>query len=356
MKKLAIVVLFAFVSCTSTRTPGLHDRVHALLSGYEKDGFSGTVLVAKDGAIVLHRGYGFANRALGIRNDTRTLFEVASLTKPFTAAAILQLEARGKLSTSDPLEKWLGPFPPAKAGATIHHLATHTGGLVPDGSDLGAGEDREDFLANVKNVAIESVPGEKYRYTNAGYSVLAAVIEKVSGVSYETYLRTNILPRAGLQDVYFRNEAVPADRMALGYLGTPEEAKESVPPPLRWGTRGAGGMITSVENLYRWYVALRGGRVLDAPQVQKMFHPWPTEGYGWHVERDANGRAMIHKGGGMREYATQIIDYPEERLVIVWASNDLRTRWRQTLNRGLAAALLGTTEGPPAARAQALNP
>ncbi|HYC61950.1 MAG TPA: serine hydrolase domain-containing protein [Thermoanaerobaculia bacterium] len=336
MKKLAIVL--AFVGCTSARAPhaDLHDRLHAMLAGYEKDGFSGTVLVAKDGALVLHRGYGFANRERGIRNGTDTLFEVASLTKPFTAAAILQLEAQGKLKTSDPLERWLGPFPPGKAAATIHHLATHTGGLVPDGSDLGSGEDRDQFIAAVKAVAMESAPGGKYRYTNAGYSVLAAVIETVSGDPYATYLRRHIAPRAGLKDMYFRGETVPADRMALGYLGTADEAKHSAPPPLRWGTIGAGGMITTVADLHRWYVALRGGRVLDPPELQKMFHPWPTEGYGWHVERDASGRQMIHKGGGMREYATQMIEYPDDGVLIVWASNDLRTRWRQTLNRGIA--------------------
>lgn len=344
MKKLAILLL-ALAGCTSTNPhAALHDRLQTLLAGYEKDGFSGTVLVAKNGEIVLHRGYGFANRERGIRNGTDTLFEVASLNKPFTAAAILQLEASGKLQTSDPLSRTLGEFPAEKAAATIHHLSTHTGGLVPDGSDLGPGEDRDQFIAAVKAIARESVPGERYRYTNAGYSVLGAIIEKVSGMPYATYIRTNIAPRAGLKDVYFRGEAVPEDRMALGYLGTPEEAKVSVPPPLRWGTIGAGGMITTVADLHRWYVALRGGRVLHAPELQKMFHPWPEEGYGWHVERDANGRQMIHKGGGMREYATQIIEYPDDGILIIWASNDLRTRWRQTLNRGIADVALGRTQ------------
>jgi CubicO group peptidase (beta-lactamase class C family) len=322
MKNLALLLL-VLAGCSSSRP--LDSELHALLSGYEREGFSGTVLVAKDGRIVLHRGYGYADRERGIRNGPRTLFEVASLNKPFTAAAILELEARGVLRTDDPLEKWLGEFPPEKAAATIHHLATHTAGLVPDGSDLGDGATREQFLAAVKAVPRESAPGVRYRYTNAGYSVMAAVVEVASGMPYETYVRRN------RQDLWFRGETVPAGRMARGYIG----AEESAVRPYAWGTRGAGGLITTVENIYRTYLALRAD-----PVYRKMFEPWPEEGYGFHVARDKAGRPMIHKGGGMPQYATQLIDYPEQRVTIVWASNDLGKRWRQTLNEGIAGVVV----------------
>ncbi|HEY0158120.1 MAG TPA: serine hydrolase domain-containing protein [Thermoanaerobaculia bacterium] len=327
MKKL-VVVLLLLAGCTSARPhdSGLQDRLHALLSGYEREGFSGTVLVAKDGRIVLHRGYGFADRERQIRNGPRTLFEIASLNKPFTAAAILQLEEQGVLRTSDPLERWLGPFPPEKAAATIDHLAAHTAGLVPEGTDLGEGEDRDQFIAAVKSVARESAPGERYRYTNAGYSVLAAIVEKASGIPYETFIRTRVLPRAGLENVWFRGETVPANRMARGYVAS----GESTPNPYRWGTRGAGGMITTVENVYRFYLAARA-----EPAYRKMFQPGPRESYGWHVEP-----ARIHKGGGMPQYATQLIHHPAERVIFVWASNDLTKRWRDELNEGIARIAL----------------
>lgn len=320
------IVLLAALLATGCATTATHPELHALLKSYESQGFSGTVLVAKDGRVVLHEGYGFADRERGIRNGRDTLYEVASLNKTFTAAAILQLEAQGALSTNDLLSRHLGPFPPPKDQATIHHLALHTAGLVPEGADLGDGIDRDQFLANVKSVAAESVPGERYRYTNAGYSVLAAIIENVSGVPYETFIRDHVWKG----DVYFRGESTPRP-MALGYIGK----EQSTPPPYRWGTRGAGGMITTVGELYRWHLALHAN-----PVMKKMFEPRPEEGYAWHVERDANGRRMIHKGGGMREYASQIIYYPDDRLVIIWASNDLGKRWRQDLNRGIAAVML----------------
>ena len=344
-----VLIAFIFAGCAST--PPADYPLHRLLSSYEQDGFSGTVLVANDGRILLHRGYGFANRERGIRNDKDTLFEVASIVKTFTSAAILDLEARGVLRTSDPLSRFLGPFPPAKASATIDHLATHTGGLVPEGTDLRCA-DREEFIQDVKSVPLESVPGQAYRYSNAGFSTLAALIEKVSGVSFETYLRENLFARAGLTDAYFRGDAnVPRHRVAVGYGA---DGKPSTPPPYQWGTRGSGGLILTVREVYRWYTALRGGRVIDAKQVWKMFEPRPPprEGYAFHSERDAKGRWIISKGGGMPEYASQILEYPEERVVIIWACNNLDKRWRQAVNRGIAATLFGGDLPPLPADAQ----
>lgn len=324
MRRAFLLLLLA--SGCATRS-----SLDTLMRQYESQGFSGTVLVAKDGRVLLHRGYGLADRARGVRNGTGTLYEIASLTKTFTAAAILQLEAEGKVQEGDPLSRFLGPFPPPKDQATIHHLVTHTAGLVPENHDLGEGIERDAFIDEVKTVAAESVPGERYRYTNAGYSVLAAIIEKVTGMPYETYIRDHIAKPVGVRDLYFRGDPLPP-RFALGYIG----AEQRETSPLRWGTRGAGGMISTVAELYRWHKALRAD-----PRMKKMFvEHTEEEGYAWHVARDESGRRMIHKGGGMSQYATQIIEYPDDGVVIIWACNDLVKRWRQELNRALAAAVL----------------
>lgn len=328
MRFLFAAVLLLATACRSSVPVR---ELHTLLRGYEAEGFSGVVLVAKDDRIVLHEGYGLADKERGIRNTPETRFEVASLTKTFTAAAILHLESRGLLRTSDLLSQHLGPFPSAKNAATIHHLATHTAGLVPDGTDLGDGSDREQFLANVKSVPAESAPGERYRYTNAGYSTLAAIVEKVSGQSFESYVREHLFPRA-----WFRGER-DEPLLAKGYGA---EGTLSTPPAYRWGTRGSGGMIMRVADLYDWHRALHGGRVLDKTQHAKMFYPWPEEGYAWHVERDPAGRRLFRKGGGMPEYASQILYYPDERVVIIWTSNDLKKRWRQTLNKEIPRVVL----------------
>lgn len=150
------------------------------MTGFSKEGYSGAVLVAQNGEIILHKGYGLADRERRIQNTPSTLFHVASVGKIFTAAAVLKLEMQGKLKTSDLISKYLGEFPKEKSGATIHHLLTHTAGLTVDGSTPDYSS-RKAFVQSVKDAPVESKPGEKYRYTNAGYIVLAAIVEEVSG-------------------------------------------------------------------------------------------------------------------------------------------------------------------------------
>ncbi|HEX8170274.1 MAG TPA: serine hydrolase domain-containing protein [Thermoanaerobaculia bacterium] len=316
------------------RTSELQRKLDSLLRGFESNGYSGSVLVAKDGEIVLHEGYGFADRERGLRNEAETRYEIASLTKTFTAAAVLQLESAGRLRTSDRLSRFLGPFPDEKAAATIHHLATHTAGLVREGTELASGPDRERFVESVKRTAVESPPGAHYRYTNAGYSMLAAVVEKASGTPFEDYVRAHLIAPAGLQHTGFRTDAQP---VAAGYAGN----KRVEPEPYEWGLRGAGGMISTVGDLYRWHRALHEGDVVTPQARAKMFQAWPEEGYGWHVTHDTAGRRFIHKGGGMTGFASQILDYPDDRVVIVWTCND-PGQWRQTLNRELTSAVIGT--------------
>jgi CubicO group peptidase (beta-lactamase class C family) len=318
----------------------LGQKLHEVLRRYHDYGLSGTVLVAKDGSVVLHEGFGLADRERRIPNGLDTRFEIASLTKTFTAAAILRLEMAGRLATDDRIEKHLGPFPPAKSRATLHHLLTHTAGLVREGTDVET-PDRETFIKMMKDAPLESAPGERYRYTNAGYSVLAAVVERVSGETYESFVRRELFAPAGLETAAFRGER-PADdpRLAWGYLGALDHVERRPRQPLPWGTRGAGGMVMTVGDLYKWYLALRGDRVLSPAARAKAFHAWPTEGYGWHVGQ-VRGRDVIQKGGGMPDFASHLAHYPNEGLVVIFATNDLRQRWRQTLLQALPAVAFG---------------
>jgi CubicO group peptidase (beta-lactamase class C family) len=315
-------------------------RLDELLRRYHEYGFSGTVLVARNGTVVLHEGFGFSDKERRIPNGTDTRFEVASLTKTFTAAAVLRLEMAGRLHTEDRIEKYLGPFPPAKARTTLHHLLTHTAGLLPEDTDV-ATPDREAFIKAMKDAPAESAPGERYRYTNAGFSLLAAVVERVAGETYETYVRRELFDRAELGQAGFRGERPDDDPLlAWGYLGGFDRLERRPRQPLLWGTRGAGGVVMTVGDLYRWYLALRGERVLSPEARAKMFHPWPTEGYGWHVAQ-VSGRDVIMKGGGMPDFASHVVAYPREGLVVIFATNDLRQRWRQAMLKSLPAAAFG---------------
>jgi CubicO group peptidase (beta-lactamase class C family) len=257
--------------------------------------------------------------------------------------AVLQLAAEHRLRLGDSIERYLGAFPPGKRGATIQQLGTHTSGLILEGSDL-AGDSREAFVRDVKRTPRESAPGERYRYTNAGFSLLAAIIETVSGESYEDYLRRHEFAPAGLRTATFRNEVPTNDaRFAHGYVGTPAALEPGPPNPYVWGTRGAGGVWATVGDMYRWLVALEERRILADAQWRLLITP-PVppaqEAFGWHVQTTPEGRLRIQKGGGSDDFASHLLYYPRERVAIVWASNNLRQRWRRALNQALPAIVL----------------
>ncbi len=339
----------------SPQDPVVNNRIGTKLDEalmrYEAYGLAGTFLVSKDGQVVLHKGYGLADRGRGVRNTPATLFEMGSITKTFTAAAILRLEMQGKLKTDDPISRYLGEFPKPKSSATVYHLLAHKAGRIVEGASLsGDGTDRDRFIQDMKDTPAESPPGEKYRYTNAGYSVLAAIVEKVSGQSFGAFVREQLFKPAGLTNTGFRGDFATNDaRLARGYLGTPERIVEGPPLACPWGTRGAGGIISTVSDMYKWLLALQGEKILSAAAKNKAFAESLTEQYGWHVEKSSRGTPLLDKGGGQVNFATHVLYFPAEKLAIIYASNNLQQRWRRTLNAVLPKIALGEGyELPPA--------
>lgn len=350
-----VAVAYLLVALAQPRAPAdslAQDRVagplglqlDAQLTRFAEYGFSGSVLVAIDGRVVLVKGYGMADVERRIRNAAATRFEMNSMTKMFTGVAVLQLASLGKLRVTDPVDRYLGEFPPEKRGATIEQLASHTAGLVVAGALL-ASDSRAAFVADVKRTPREAAPGSQYRYTNAGFSILAAVIEQVSGRTYEQHAREALFAPAGMRTAIFRDEVPFNDTLfAHGYVGTPARLDAGPPNPYGWGTRGAGGVWSTVGDIYRWIVAVETGKVLDGEQRLTLFAPHTPpalEAYGWRVDSTTEGRSWISKGGGSDDFASQLLYYPRDRITIVWASNNLRQRWRQTLNHALPAAIFG---------------
>jgi CubicO group peptidase (beta-lactamase class C family) len=324
----------------------LGKQLDAQLARFAEYGFWGTVLVVRDGQVVLLKGYGFADANRHIANHATTRFEMNSMTKMFTGAAILQLDAAGRLHVGDSVDRYLGPFPAGKQGATVEQLANHTSGLVVAGTAL-AEESRDAFVHDVKRTPRESPPGERYRYTNAGFSLLAAIIEVVSSESFEDYLLRHLFAPAGMRSTTFRDRLPPEDSLfAHGYAGTAAALEPGPPNPYVWGTRGAGGVWATVGDIYRWLETLDDGTILPDAQRRVLFSPArppALEAYGWHVESTPEGRRLVQKGGGSDDFASHFLYYPDDRLVIVWASNNLRQRWRKTLNRSIPDTIFGGT-------------
>ena len=344
MKRATALFLgvLALASCASAPrdvvSGKLGERLDALMSGFAGEGYSGAALVVVKGEVVLRRGYGLADRERRIPNTPDTLFNVASVGKIFTAAAILKLEMDGKLSTSDPISKYLGIFPGDKNAATIHHLLTHTAGLSVDASAPGSKtaldySSRAAFVRSMKEAPIESKPGEKYRYTNAGYTLLAAIVEVVTGAPFEQYLREKLFEPAGLTSTGYPWERKADDpRVAVGYAG--KSLAELAPAPRAtdlWGNRGPGNLVTSVEDLYQWTRAVRGNKVLSVQAGKKMFTAYANkdEGYGWHVARTSRNTTMVRRGGGRPDFESQVMwDLDEDTVIVFTVNNDLNLRRR----------------------------
>lgn len=312
----------------------LGTTLDAFLTQSAAEGFSGAVLVAKNGEVILQKGYGLADRARGIPNSAHTIFNICSMSKIFTATAILHLEMQGKLKLSDRLEKHLGNFPGKKSTATIHHLLTHTAGLVVGGTEVD-NSSRVVFIQAMKDAPFESVPGEEYRYTNVGYSLLAALVEEVSGQSFESYVQKYLLKPTGMTDTAFLGEIEPSNsRLARGY----HAGKATEPAdlgPFVWGTRGAGGMLATLGDLYAWELALRNNTVLSEEATKKMFTAYfRDEGYGWHVNKTDRGTTLHHRGCGNPGFEGQFARYPDDDVTILLTSNN-RNGWRRPIWEGI---------------------
>ena len=207
------------------------------LSGFD---FNGSVLVARDTHIVLLGAFGVADPRTGTPNTTRTLFSTGSVTKQFTAAAVLELESKGKLSVQDPIAKYLDSVPTDKQGITIHHLLTHSSGLPaslgPDDEELG----RDSLVRRALATPLLFEPGSAYEYSNVGYSLAAAIVERVSGKSYGDFLQT-LWKRAGLVRTGLHSMDVSGDVVARSHnesMGYPSQTDLPARHGISWATAG----------------------------------------------------------------------------------------------------------------------
>lgn len=284
-------------------------------------GYWGAVLVARKGEVLLSKGYGFAD--YGTRPNTpRSLFEIASASKQFTAAGILRLVQQKKLKLKDTLGKLFKRIPPDKRRITVHQLLTHTSGISPrTGIPYGSPLKRDAAVRRFLQAPLASRPGRTFAYSNAGYSILAAIIEVVSKTSFEAFMKQEVFKPAGLSDTGFvRDETLDAKRVT-------ERLSERMPGTATqwfwsWGYRGMGGVVTTVQDLLKWHQALRGTTVFDARTKKVMFTPQRANyACGWLVETTARGTTKHHHSGRVAGYGANVVRYPQEDALIVLLSN-----------------------------------
>jgi len=307
--------------------------------------FMGSALVARDGKVLLSKGYGSANLEWKIPNSPTTKFRLGSITKQFTAASILLLQERGKLSLQDPVKKYLPDAPAAWDKVTIFHLLTHTSGIpnftsFPDHPALNTlATTPEKLVARFRDKSLEFQPGEKWAYSNSGYVLLGLLLEKISGQSYAAFLQQNLFDPLGMKNSGYDSSTTILPERASGYAPSPEGPQNAAYAHMSIPF-SAGALYSTTEDLLRWEQGLFGGKVLKPESLKQMTTPFKSDyalGLGVHATK---GRQVVEHGGGIEGFNTQLSYYPEEHLAVIVLGN-LNGGAPGAIAEKLAAAALG---------------
>lgn len=289
---------------------------------FRPDAPGAAVLVVHRGEVLLRKGYGLANLELGVPIDPAQVFRIGSLTKQFTAVAILQLVEAGKIRLEDEIGKYMPDYPASASKVTLAQLLTHTAGIAsietqPEWlkawrQDLTVAE----LLAFTKDKPLDFAPGTNWKYSNSGYFLLGAVIEKASGQSYADYIQTRIFKPAGMASSCYGGEKRVIPGRVPGYS---RDGKEWVNSPYISMTQpfSAGALLSTIDDLWKWEQALSAGKLVSTAlldqaysQVQLPDGRGTNYGFGWQLGTVGTHRTVEHGGGiqGFSSYALRIVD------------------------------------------------
>jgi CubicO group peptidase (beta-lactamase class C family) len=322
-RRIAISLILVSACVAQDDLARMEQVVQSYVAGKQ---FMGTVLVARDGQVLLSKGYGSANLEWDVPNAPNTKFRLGSLSKQFTAACILLLEERGKLKIDDPIKKYMPDAPAAWDKVTFYHLLTHTSGIpsftgFPDYASKEAFPSTpEELVARFRDKPLEFQPGEKWNYSNSGYVLLGYLLQKITKQDYAQFVQMNIFDPLGMSDSgYDLNSAIIPHR-ASGYTPTPTGVRHAgyidMSIPL-----SAGGLYSTTEDLLRWEQGLMGGKLLSPVSIQKMTTPFKEDyGFGLGITT-VKGRKLISHNGGIEGFNTELDYYPEDKLTVIALAN-----------------------------------
>ena len=306
--------------------------------------FSGTILVAARGEIIVSDGFEMADREAGITNMPETRFRIGSLSKPFTAMAILQLIGRKKLTTGQLLAEFIPEFPNGRK-ITLQHLLDHTSG-IPDIINTGeylSGKTRrhsiQDLIGICAGMSLEFEPGSASNYTNSGYILLAHIIETVSGCRYHEFIRSNILEPLGMTATTSGDEHCRLTNCATGYSIDGSDLIHAEERDLSTVT-GCGSFQSTTGDLYLWDQALYTDRLIDRRVVNEVVSASkPGFAAGWQVSTMFQRHVLWH-GGGIEGFASGFYRFLDEHACVIILSN-FEHAWESVISRTVAAILFG---------------
>jgi CubicO group peptidase (beta-lactamase class C family) len=340
-RALPVIVLAVLAYTSSAQTPS--DHLKQVVQPYvDAQMFMGSVLVAKNGKVIFSKSYGMADLEWSVPNSSTTRFNIASMTKQFTAASILLFEDRGKLKTDDLVKKYLPEAPASWDKITIYHLLTHTSGIREDAVEYEPGTP-DKLVFDDKPLNFQ--PGEKWEYINKGYIVLGYLLERISGQTYEEFVQENIFKPLGMNDSGLLSFVTVIPRRATGYWPGNNGIENADRPDPRKGF-SAGSLYSSTEDLLRWNTALFGGKLLTPASLRKMTTPFKGDyACGLYVKR-VNGHLMIEHDGNNIGFNSDMAYYPEDRIAVIVLAN-LNGTVTSEMTRALAAVAYGETPPTP---------
>jgi len=327
MKKIliSIAILFLYYNCFAQNDAA---RIDILLNAYQQLGrFNGCALVAKNGSVLLNKGYGYRNHEAGVLNDEHSIFQLGSVTKQFTSAVILKLQAEHKLSVSDKLSKYFLEYPKGDS-ITIKELLTHTSGIynyTKNGdfmkNEITKPKTRKEMMALFENKPLDFSPGTSWSYSNSGYSMLGYIIEKVTKSSYEQAVRKYIFSPLKMTHSGFDFAGLKSQDKTTGYLVLNAHNAARAPIVDSTISFSAGGIYSTTGDLYRWSQALQNNTILSASQQNEAYTPLKNNyGYGWSIDSIDGKRRLAHDGG-IPGYLTTISRVPADGVTIILLSN-----------------------------------
>jgi CubicO group peptidase (beta-lactamase class C family) len=313
----------------------LRGRIGAIVKSARRHGFSGSVLVARRGRPIFSRGVGWADRKRRIRVTPRTVFDIGSITKPLTMAAALALVDDGRLDLSARLGDLLPGVPADKRAITLRQLLAHRAGLAEYVVDAPGGDfvelSRREALSRILSQPLRFEPGTDYGYSDAGYTVAAAVIEDAAGLPFEEFLRDRVLRRGGMSSTGFYGDRWRPARVAIGYGGRQHGARNAPDgwSHVSWSLKGAGGVVAPAPDLLNWTRRLWSGRVLDRSTVRTLYEILSEP------ERLPRGSGFVMAYGGANDYGfnSVVVEGDRARRVVIVLTNADKNRAERLANR-----------------------
>jgi CubicO group peptidase (beta-lactamase class C family) len=301
--------------------------------------FSGTILITQENNKLFQKSYGCSDSQSKLNNTAATIFDIGSIAKTFTAAAILHLHANGKLQLTDTLNKFYPDAPMDKQELSIKQLLVHVSGMdnfhnETDFDQMNRAEAEQKILA----MPLISAPNEKVVYSNAAYTLLAAIVERSSGQLFQQYVQQNFIAALALRNTgFYQDENITTAKLAKGYGGE-DAGKTTYNKNLTWALIGAGGMVSTVDDLVAWYNALAQGTIMPVAGVNLLLKPvnerWSLGHWAHYV---FDGHPLIQMGGSTEYGYTALIQYlPQEDIQIVLLLNTYNQKYGNATSQRLS--------------------